>query len=103
MHFPLVSDSPLYFRKISLTLWKIFPISPFPIKRFRFSSSNFVFSHRSQISNFLLYLALLVHFPLNSAKSFILPPTLPNFSPDFVTFRCFVHAFCDFRFPLLLP
>ena len=96
---PLFQISP-YFLKISLTPSKIFKIWPFQKKILMT-----FFSHHPQIYKFEifpLYYRIFIPFPPHFGKIFH-SPYFAKFPPDFVKFPCFVHAFCDFPFPLLWP
>jgi len=88
-----------YFQKISKAPSKIFPVLPFPTKNFDFHPPKFLMTF-FEISPSIFVLP--PKFPPVSTKSFI-PLYFAKFSSDFVKFSYFVHAFCDFRFPLLLP
>jgi len=78
------------------------PNFTFSEKKSRFSSAkifdDLFFSHRPQIFLFPLYFHFFSPFPPFQRKSSF-PPTLPNFPSDFVKCPCFLHTFCDFRFP----
>src|SRR6218665_844302 len=84
MHFPPVSDVPLFSKNFQ-TLWKIFKILPFHEKFLHFHPQKFLmtcFSHRPEISNFPPTFPVSVHhFPPVSRKLlFRIPPYFPCFS-----------------------
>src|SRR6218665_1567290 len=83
MHFALCFFFP-YFRKISQTPWKIFPILPFSQRNFRFSSAK--------ISDEVL------NFPLFCLFQYI-PPYLGKIPPGFRKTTFFLHTLCVFHFP----
>ena len=56
-----------------------------------------LFSHQPQIFNFPLFSPFQSISPSFEKNHF--PATFANFSPSFVKFSCFLHTFCDFRFP----
>ena len=91
MHFSVL-DCP-YFRKISQTPSKTF-------QNFIFSEKNrlFVIDHWFLISSLF---SLFQSIPLYFGQIFI-SPAFQNDPPDFVKFPCFLHTFCDFRFPSTL-
>jgi len=94
MHFPPVSDSPPYFRKI-LRL-ENFQNFTFSRQNFRFSSSKIsddlflVIDHKFRM-NFLPILPVLLHFPSDCRK--LLSP-YQKFPPVLKKFISFLHALC---------
>src|SRR6218665_491477 len=108
MHFPLVSEFSLYFRRISLTPSQIFPILAFSDKRNRFSSAKISDDHFLVITQKFeivpLYFCFFSPFPY-FGRMFHSPtlPTLPNFpAPKFCKIFMFCTCFLLFSFPLLL-
>src|SRR6218665_1259501 len=94
MHFPPVSDFPLFSTNFQ-TLWKIFKILPFPEKFFDFHPPKFLMTF-FRISP---YFPCFSTFPPVSRKLLFRPPTMKNFPPVFEKFTCFLHILCVFRFP----
>jgi len=105
---PLVSDFPPIFekflrlrRKFSRVYFFLEKLLIF-FRQFYWRLFSVIIDHKFEISPSIFVLS--AQFPLVSTKSFI-PPYFAKFPswPDFIQFPCFVHAFCDFCFPLLLP
>src|SRR6218665_621543 len=90
MHFPRVSDSPLFPKNVSDSVKNFHDLA--------FSEKNLVITHKYEI--FPLYFRSFSSFSPISQKS-IIPSTLSNLLPDLIKCPCFVHASCDFPFPLL--
>ena len=91
---PCFRFTPLFSNNVQ-TLWKIFPILPFPEKFLDFHPKNFwwpfvFFSHQPQISNFPPVFAVSKHFPPISRKLFF--PTLFKLPPVFAKFTCCLHS-----------
>ena len=98
---PFVSESPHYFRHISQTPSKIYPILPFPTKFSDFYPPKFL----------MTFVLVIDHKFRNTPPNFALPPIFEIFLvsllflnfPYFVKFPWLLHTFGDFRFPLLWP
>ena len=98
---PLFQISP-YFRQILRLSGKFQKFYPEKISRFhppKFLTT--FFSHRPQISDFPPILPVLVHFPSDSRKFLISPPTFHNFPPVFQKFNSFLHTLRLFFPPTL--
>ena len=100
MHFPPVSDSPLFSKNCrglqNLTFsWKISWFSSAEI-------SDDLFSHRPQIFNFPPIFAVSVHFPL-FRENYYFPLLWQIFPSVLHKFTCFLLTLRVFRFPRLLP
>ena len=99
--FPLVSDFPLYFRKMFRLYRKLSQFYLFPEKCLDFYPPKFLmtfFSHRPQISNFPPIFPLSVHFPPLFPKNYYFP-LLFKISPYFPLIHLLFTCFLCISFP----
>src|SRR6218665_547168 len=100
MHFPPVSDLPLFSTKFSDSV-ENFQNFTFSRNIFRFSYAKIsndlflIIDHKFRIS---LIFALFQYISLCFAKIIISLPTLKKFPPVFENFTCLSHTLCVFRF-----